>query len=70
MWKHGIANPDGEDQLGHDVKNNDMTTATCEVMSILQPYPLNLHSQGHYKLCQESKLQTLVVPKSGHCKLL
>ena len=39
MRKHGIADPDGEDQLGHDVKNNDMTTATCEVMSILQPYP-------------------------------
>ena len=54
--------------LGMTSKTNAAAMAICEVMSFLQPYPLEaIHSQGHdklhvrkvnYKLCTLKK-QTL-----------
>ena len=38
MWSHRVAAPDVKGNLGMMSKHNDMATAICEVMSILQPY--------------------------------
>ena len=38
MWNHRIAAPDVKGNLGMMSKHNDMATAICQVMSILQPY--------------------------------